>query len=192
MKNIALLSAALLLTACAAEPGHYGSKIQTNDLTDLDQDGVINARDMCADTPLRVVTDNDGCPIEKQVIQERGVVIEFGYDEYTLTDSAKEVVLEFAKSIADEPSLAVLLIGDTSNKGSLNYNRKLALKRIEAVKAALLEHNINESQISGQTFIDTKKIPQKLKGRKTRVIALVEDKKSTILEKKFDVYSSGL
>ncbi|MDA0146667.1 MULTISPECIES: OmpA family protein [Gammaproteobacteria] len=192
MKKIALLSAALLLTACATEPGPYEQKLQSNDLLDQDQDGVINERDKCADTPFKAVTDNDGCPLEENISTTRGVVINFEFDKHALTTDAKQKVAEFARSIENSPLLSVILIGDTSKKGSLEYNRKLALKRIETVKSALLALNVSEEQISQQTFIETKKIPTELQGRETRVIALVEGEQSSVMQMQFDVYNSTI
>lgn len=192
MKNVTLLSAALLLTACATEPGPYEHKLQSNDLLDQDQDGVINERDKCVDTPLKAVTDNDGCPLEKNISTTRGVVINFEFDKHVLTAEEQEKVAELAQSIKNSPLLNVILIGDTSKKGSIDYNQKLALKRIETVKTALLALNVEEEKISQQTFIETKKIPTELQGRETRVIALVEGEQSSVMQMQFDVYNSTI
>ncbi|MBH0057807.1 OmpA family protein [Pseudoalteromonas sp. SWXJZ94C] len=191
MKSIMFLSAALLLSGCASDVKKYEHQIQSNDLFDQDRDGVINARDKCADTPIEVITNNDGCPSEKEVATFRNIVIEFGYDKSTLTDAAKLKISNFAKSVVDLPNITILLIGDTSTEGSLQYNRKLALKRVESVKTALLAHNVKNIEIKEQTFINSKNIPKSLAGRKTRVIALVSGETSVELERQFDVYNTG-
>ena len=191
MKSIMFLSLALLLSGCASDAKKYESQVQSKDLFDQDRDGVINARDKCAETPIKAKTNNDGCPKEQKITTSRNVVIEFGYDKSTLTDDAKAKVVSFANSVVDVPDITILLIGDTSLEGSLEYNRKLALKRVETVKAALLAQGVKNIEITEQTFIDSKDIPKVLAGRKTRVIALVDGESSVELEKQFDLYNAG-
>ena len=53
MKSIMFLSLALLLSGCASDAKKYEYQVQSKDLFDQDRDGVINARDKCAETPIR-------------------------------------------------------------------------------------------------------------------------------------------
>lgn len=58
-----ILLIAVGLTACVDIDSVSKAPVaaQTFDLADQDRDGVINARDLCADTPIDASIDNDGC-----------------------------------------------------------------------------------------------------------------------------------
>ena len=62
--KLALLSS-ILLMGCAETPDTTMTRHQIDDLADDDRDGVINQRDLCADTPEGVTVDIKGVPIGK-------------------------------------------------------------------------------------------------------------------------------
>lgn len=71
MKRIIFSLLVLSLTACSSlETEQPPTAFHSRDLSDSDADGVINARDLCADTPKHAVIDNNGCPIVKYSEEE--------------------------------------------------------------------------------------------------------------------------
>ncbi|MGL4474677.1 MAG: hypothetical protein ACRCT7_09525 [Shewanella sp.] len=62
MRTLLIVSMALLVSACGMRDIHtINGTTQANNLTDIDQDGVIDARERCKDTTKGAAIDNFGC-----------------------------------------------------------------------------------------------------------------------------------
>lgn len=184
------IALALMMAACSTPDYQYQAEKQLNDLNDDDLDGVINHRDLCAETPLKAVTDNNGCPVESDKYHYSYSVINFGYDQDRLTLASRTNVQLLSKRLKRLGTGELYLIGDTSEEGTIEYNRKLAQRRINAVKQALAVFGTGEVKIKEESFEDTQNIPQDISGRYTRVVAVIKVPRSTDVEMQFDVYNA--
>lgn len=189
MKYLCLVLA-LLITACSTSNYQYQAEKQINDLNDDDMDGVINHRDLCAETPLKAVTDNNGCSVETDKYHYSYSVINFGYDQDRLTLASRTNVQLLSKRLKRLGSGELYLIGDTSEEGTIEYNRKLAQRRINAVKQALAVFGTGKVKIKEESFEDTQNIPKDISGRYTRVVAVIKVPRTTDVEMQFDVYNA--
>lgn len=177
MKKIISLLTLLLplcLTACVSQPELYTEQDQTRDLLDTDLDGVINARDLCADTPTDAVINNDGCPNSHDRPKITFRSIQFDFDKHTLTEGEQQRVVEMAEFLKKYTVPQVYLIGDTSTEGSQAYNDKLAQRRINAVTKILLANGVKEKRLEKEIYSVENHIPEALIGRSTRLIAVLK------------------
>lgn len=78
--------------------------------------------------------------------------LHFNVDEYSLTASSQEILLELTHQLEDSNESALQIVGHTDQNGSLEYNMKLSKNRAEAVKNFMLENGYvgDEIQISFQ------------------------------------------
>ncbi|MEM6526469.1 MAG: OmpA family protein [Bacteroidota bacterium] len=59
--------------------------------------------------------------------------VEFDFDQYHLSASAKTAIVQFYNQWKEAPEHVIKVFGHTDNKGSIDYNYKLAVMRAEAV-----------------------------------------------------------
>lgn len=87
------------------------------------------------------------------IILEKGKTVvlkgvNFEFNKATLTMES-EIILERAhKALHASPDLSVLIVGHTDNVGSAAYNKKLSLRRAEAVKSWLVKRGISVRRLS--------------------------------------------
>jgi outer membrane protein OmpA-like peptidoglycan-associated protein len=157
------------IAACVTDPELYSEQSpaieQTRDLADLDLDGVINERDLCADSPYDAVIDNDGCPTLTGRPKVKYRVIHFGFDKYSLSTREYKRVLEMADFLKKFTETSLYLIGDTSEEGSDSYNQALAQRRINSVLDVLMKQGINSERFKQEIYSFKNHIPDELKGR---------------------------
>jgi len=177
--RLSMLTLCLIsLSGCVTDPELYSNQEplqeQTRDLNDIDLDGVINERDLCAETPNDAVISNDGCEKLTGRPKVKFREIDFAFDESSLSDFEYKRVVEIAVFLNKYPETELYLIGDTSIEGSDAYNEKLAKRRIATVHALLIKNKVSPKRLMEESFSVTKHIPEKLKGRHTRLIAVLK------------------
>lgn len=178
MSKLNLLSIALLvlLVGCAENANMKVDRYQFDDLRDSDQDGVINQRDICTETPLDAKVDNEGCTFWTDIEDISWFPIEFGFDRFRILKKNIKDLDRTVEILNEDLQLKLVLIGDTSGEGSLKYNEGLAQRRNQAVKDYLVEKGIPEIRIETQTFDKATIFAEQLKQRKRRTIAIFIDK----------------
>jgi len=121
------------------------TEIKYKYLTEKDSDGdwVPDSVDKCPDTPPNMEVNHYGCPIIS--------TLRFNFD----FNSAyiKKIYYPQIKKVADilknNPHLKIEIDGYTDNIGSDEYNKKLSLKRAQAVKNILVKkYGINPNRIT--------------------------------------------
>jgi len=166
------------LSACVTEPALYTQQDplqkQTRDLNDIDLDGVINERDSCDETPSDAVINNDGCPELTGRPKVKYRVIYFGFDKDQLNEKEQKRTIEMATFLNKYPETNLYLIGDTSDVGTEEYNKKLAMRRINTVHKLLIEHNVKASRLKKEVYAFKNHLPDYLKGRQTRLVAVLQ------------------
>jgi outer membrane protein OmpA-like peptidoglycan-associated protein len=146
-----LLCGTILLNACAGNDivKMESSVEQLNDLHDYDRDGVIEAREKCADTVLGATIDNNGCGTQRTYIEPLTVDIKFANNSYSIPTSAFLKIQELAKFMEQRPELRVLIEGHTSTTGTAELNQTLSDKRAKAVVLVLVnDFNIATERVS--------------------------------------------
>ncbi|USD42447.1 OmpA family protein [Vibrio sp. SCSIO 43135] len=128
---------------------------QIDDLIDDDRDGVINARDLCPETPLKAEIDNDGCATYVKTEQTMQLHILFANDSSNINPAFLSQIRSMAKFLKDYPSTSIELQGYASKVGNHKYNQKLSEKRAQEVQSALINNGISHSRIQILGFGDT-------------------------------------
>lgn len=123
---------------------------------DSDADGVCDAADLCPDTPAGTTVDAKGCPATKPAAaddpNQKFEDIFFPYDRFQLTDYARSVLDQVAKTIGGlrqkHPLLQIEVSGHTDWTGTDGYNQALSERRASAVKHYLVGKGIDGERIN--------------------------------------------
>jgi outer membrane protein OmpA-like peptidoglycan-associated protein len=129
---------------------------QVDDLLDEDKDGVINARDLCPQTPAKADIDNDGCGTYIKTEEEMDLHILFQNDSSIIQPMFLAQIREMSEFLEAYPSTSIELQGYASKVGKAEYNQKLSERRAEAVEAALLDNGVSSSRVRIVGFGDTR------------------------------------
>jgi outer membrane protein OmpA-like peptidoglycan-associated protein len=73
--------------------------------------------------------------------------VEFGFNRSSLDDSAKSMLMVVVREVRDTPGLTLDLEGYADPKGSRQYNIRLSQRRVEAVRAYLIEQGVQAHRI---------------------------------------------
>ena len=120
---------------------------------DSDGDGFIDSQDKCPNEPENKngFEDDDGCPdvIPEAVKKFTGVIkgIEFEVNKAEIRASSSPLLQEAAQVLIDYPSLKVMIVGHTDNRGSKELNTDLSRRRAEAVKTFLMDKGVDAERI---------------------------------------------
>ncbi|MDE1346894.1 OmpA family protein [Vibrio aestuarianus] len=128
---------------------------QIDDLQDDDRDGVINARDLCPDTPLRSDIDNDGCGTYIKTEEQLQLRILFANDSADINPVFRGQIRSMSEFLKQYPSTSIELQDYASKVGSAEYNLALSKKRAYNVENTLISYGISQSRIRIVGFGDT-------------------------------------
>ncbi|AMG28907.1 OmpA family protein [Grimontia hollisae] len=143
MKHVLLISSILIvLGGCSLSADEPPLAEQRSDLFDADSDGVINARDLCDNTPQEAVIDNDGCPTYLLLESNNSLRIQFANDSAIVEPAYREALDKMAGFLKLYPETFLELQGHTSSPGSDDYNQNLSIQRAKAVQAHLIEKGV--------------------------------------------------
>nr|WP_258005575.1 OmpA family protein [Vibrio diazotrophicus] len=128
---------------------------QVADLEDDDNDGVINARDLCPDTPPLSEIDNDGCGTFVKTSKLQSLHILFANDSSDIPPVFVSQIRQMAEFLNTYPSASIEIKGYASKVGSEEYNLNLSKRRSEAVEAQLLRYGVERNRVRIVGFGDT-------------------------------------
>ncbi|UFN68272.1 OmpA family protein [Vibrio alginolyticus] len=128
---------------------------QIADLQDEDNDGVINARDMCPGTPEGSEVDNDGCGEYIKASDNMQVRILFANDSDEINPVFRRQVRELSDFLKEYPTTSIEMHGYASKVGGSQHNQDLSERRARSVREALLSYNIEPSRVRIVGFGDT-------------------------------------
>ncbi len=107
---------------------------------DDDQDGVINDKDKCPDTPRGAIVDKDGC------WAFHGVLFDFDSDK---VKSKYDPLIQNAVEVMKlNPGLTVEVQGHTDSYGTDAYNQNLSERRAKSVKNELIKLGVDGKRLS--------------------------------------------
>ncbi|MGK0411307.1 MAG: outer membrane protein OmpA-like peptidoglycan-associated protein [Shewanella psychromarinicola] len=141
----------LLITACAGKPLQVmeAQVEQLKNLQDYDSDGVIEAREKCADTVLGATINNVGCGTQTTYVEPLNVDIKFANNSYSIPPSAISEIQSLAKFLEKRPELRVIIEGHTSKVGAAELNKILSAERAKSVASLLVnDFNITPERVS--------------------------------------------
>ncbi len=111
---------------------------------DDDGDGVVNAQDICPDTPNGAKVDSQGCWAYHGVF--------FDFDQDVIKPEFLPLFDNAINVLNLNPELTVEIQGYTDNIGDADYNLRLSQRRAEAVKDYLIANGIDPSRLTVKGF----------------------------------------
>ncbi|WP_139685661.1 OmpA family protein [Vibrio tasmaniensis] len=122
------------------------STTQSYDLEDDDNDGVINARDLCIDTQIGAEIDNDGCGSYFESSEQKELHILFANDSAEIKPVFLGQIRQMAAFLKRYENTSIQLQGYASKVGNAEHNLKLSEKRANNVRRALISNGIPPSR----------------------------------------------
>ena len=119
---------------------------------DSDNDGVIDSKDACPDTPAGLVVDAQGCTVLVDLD------INFDVDSANIKDTYSDKIVKFAELLNKDTKLKANIEAHTDSDGSESYNQKLSQKRAESTVEALKNLKVDENRLTATGYGETKPI----------------------------------
>lgn len=149
IKTISLTAALFALSHSAVAESLYGSHVETR-LTDNDRDGVIEARDLCPDTPNGSAVDNNGCSTQTTTLLSVELNVLFDSGKSDVKPIFYSELKKLASFLESHPKSSVIIEGHTDNKGSSTFNQSLSQKRATAISDVLVDNfRIDANRVKG-------------------------------------------
>ncbi|KGK18390.1 OmpA family protein [Vibrio navarrensis] len=149
-----LVSASILADEYDYRPTPVADQI--DDLQDQDRDGVINARDLCPDTPSTAEVDNDGCGTYIKTSQQMQIRVLFANNSDVINPVFRSQIKELAEFLKLYPSTSIELQGFASRTGNAKLNLELSIRRADNVKEMLISYGISSNRVRIVGFGDSK------------------------------------
>ncbi|PWI34712.1 hypothetical protein DI392_00015 [Vibrio albus] len=131
---------------------------QIADLMDDDKDGVINARDLCAETPVGSDINNDGCERYKDDTEDWDLKVLFANDSSRINPVFINELESMVSFLEKYPETSIELQGHASIVGKTNYNQALSERRAKKIKDAIVSMGVSPDRIKivgyGETVVD--------------------------------------
>ncbi|MEZ9146621.1 OmpA family protein [Vibrio sp. 10N.286.52.C3] len=121
---------------------------QIYDLQDDDNDGVINARDLCPDTQIGAEIDNDGCGSYFESSEKKELHILFANNSTEINPVFLGQIRQMAAFLKRYESTSIELQGYASKVGNAEHNLKLSKERASHVRRALISNGIQPSRVN--------------------------------------------
>jgi outer membrane protein OmpA-like peptidoglycan-associated protein len=117
------------------------------DLTDTDNDGVINERDICPETPEKTVVSYDGCSFWSDLENVKEAVVFFDTGSSKVRFEHIEDIENIVEHVKEVPDARIFIEGYTSKIGNKKDNDILQRARSESVKRLLLQEGASPDSI---------------------------------------------
>ena len=116
---------------------------------DSDNDGVLDSKDNCANTPATDKVNEVGCTVFTEAQDTVELLINFDSNKAVVKDKYKPIMVKVAKFMEAYPDLSLTIKGHSSAKGSAAYNQTLSAKRAQAVVDVLInDFGVDASRLS--------------------------------------------
>lgn len=116
---------------------------------DSDNDGVLDSKDNCANTPATDKVNELGCTVFTEAQDTVELLINFDSNKAVVKEKYKPIMVKVAKFMAAYPDLSLTIKGHSSAKGSAAYNQTLSAKRAQAVVDVLInDFGVDASRLS--------------------------------------------
>lgn len=157
MKTPMILSTCLLVISSSAAAKQFDDEYayratpkpkQIYDLLDEDNDGVINARDLCPGTPVGAEIDNDGCGSYFESSEQKQLHILFANNSTEINPAFLNQIRQMAAFLKRYETTTIQLQGYASKTGNTEHNLMLSKERAANVRRALISNGIVPSRIN--------------------------------------------
>ena len=157
MKTFSIFSALLVLASSTAVGQQFDDEYvyiptpkpdQIYDLQDDDNDGVINARDLCPGTPVGAEIDNDGCGSYFESSEQKQLHILFANNSTEINPAFLNQIRQMASFLKRYETTTIQLQGYASKTGNAEHNLMLSKERASNVRRALISNGIAPSRIN--------------------------------------------
>ena len=101
---------------------HEQAEVLSGDLNDTDEDGVVNARDICQNSVVGAVVDQSGCEIELSRIDSYNLNIQFDTNQSRVAEAYMSAIANLADRFKQSKAKLLLIEGHTDNIGGQKYN----------------------------------------------------------------------
>ncbi|WP_391089989.1 OmpA family protein [Vibrio sp. NH-UV-68] len=185
-----LITTALIASPVMAEDSYdyieTPTPNQIDDLLDEDKDGVINARDLCPQTPTMAEIDNDGCGTYIKTEEQMNLHILFANDSSDIQPAFLAQIREMSAFLDSYPSTSIELRGYASKVGNTQYNLALSERRAQAVEDALLSNGVASQRVRivgfGDSALEAYGDDEVSHARNRKVVATVVGHKGNVKE----------
>ncbi len=116
---------------------------------DSDKDGVVDSKDQCPGTAAGVKVDTKGCKIP-EVVNLHGVNFASGSDR--LLPESLAILDEVAATLRKHPEMVVEVAGYTDNTGSRAFNERLSYRRAKAVRSYLITKGVAPANLIAKGY----------------------------------------
>ncbi|MCP4326029.1 MAG: OmpA family protein [Psychromonas sp.] len=185
----------LFLSACSTQVIDMtpDPTVQKFDLTDVEGDGVIAARDECAETYSGALVSNNGCGTDKVEIVRQKLEVNFDTNSYIVKSEYFAEIQKLADFMTKFPHTNVTIEGHTSIRGKAELNKTLSQNRAQAIKDILIhKFNIDKDRIDPVGFGFEKLLlegdDEYVHARNRRIVAEVSSDRKFI-DMKWQIYS---
>ena len=157
MKTLSIFSALLVLASSTVVGQQFDDEYayiptpkpdQIYDLQDDDNDGVINARDLCPGTPVGAEIDNDGCGSYFESSEQKQLHILFANNSTEINPAFLNQIRQMASFLKRYETTTIQLQGYASKTGNAEHNLMLSKERASNVRRALISNGIAPSRIN--------------------------------------------
>lgn len=192
MNNKCVLFATLLVCMCSttssiAEEIDYiptPNAIQIADLNDDDNDGVINARDLCLQTPTGAEVNNDGCEAYVESEETYQLKIFFNNDSDKIQRGFEQQIEGLANFLEVYASTSIEIQGYASKVGRAAHNLDLSIRRANSVRDTLIRFGTDAQRVKivgyGDTVLNRIGIDEATHAGNRRVTATVVGHKGNV------------
>lgn len=95
----------------------------------------------------QAVTTSPEVSIALSELRNMSTSVHFDFDKADLTEEAQAILQSKAAFLNNHRTVKTLIMGEADPRGTAAYNKKLGLRRAEAVKSYLEENGVDPSQI---------------------------------------------
>lgn len=120
---------------------------------DSDKDGVIDRLDLCPNTPITHLVNEDGCSIVEQFVVSMNINILFPNDSTYIDPVYHNEVKKVADFMEKNPEAKVEIGGHTSTPATAEYNLRLSTARAKAVAELLInKYKVDASRVTSKGY----------------------------------------
>ncbi len=182
LKKLSIITLIAILASCQS----YRTK--KTEATDVNE---VNVQDQAIieDQPYQIVENeqqanamnqnvNEGTiEVEKEVeVQDR---VHFGYDSYSVDDTAKKILDVQAAWLISNPEIKITIEGHTDERGTREYNIALGERRANSVKQYLVAHGVDGKRMKVVSYGKEKPaflgITDEIFSKNRRAVVVVND-----------------